>query len=83
MIGGKRKAFKIMSLGWLENDIFRLIFANTEFCKSAILLLFAAEFTRNVLDIHWYPECTIGPTLVRPEDNLYFKHFSYKCIEFR
>ena len=42
---GRRKKFEIKALRWLENAILGLIFVNTVFYKSAILLIFEAEVT--------------------------------------
>ena len=49
------KAFR-----WLENGILMLVFGNTVFYKSTILLIFEAEVTESVLDILLYPGPTIG-----------------------
>ena len=45
----------------------KLVFVNTVFHKSVILLIFEAEFTESVLDILSYPVSTIGPALIGPE----------------
>ena len=58
------------ALGWLENAILELVSASTEFYKSTILLVFEAEFTENELVKLSYPESTIRPTLVGPEEKL-------------
>ena len=42
---GRRKKFEIKALRWLENAILGLVFANTVFYKSTILLVFEAEVT--------------------------------------
>ena len=39
------KIFEINALGWLENAILGLVFANTVFYMSTILLIFEAEVT--------------------------------------
>ena len=54
------------ALRWLEDAILGLVFANTVFYKSTILLIFEAEFTEGVLDKLSYPESIMRPTLVGP-----------------
>ena len=39
----RRKKFEIKALIWLENAILGMVFANTVFYKSTILLIFEAE----------------------------------------
>ena len=46
---GRRKKFEIKALRWLENAILGLVFANTVFYKSTILLVFEAEVTESVV----------------------------------
>ena len=64
---GRRKKFEMKALRWLENAILGLVFANTVFYKStillifeAILLIFEAEFTESVSDKLSHPEYCIG-----------------------
>ena len=46
----------------------KLDFANTAFHKRDKLLIFEAEFTETVLHILSYPDSTVGPTMVGPEE---------------
>ena len=46
---GRRKKFEIKALRWLENAILGLVFANTVFYKSTILLIFEAEATEKTI----------------------------------
>ena len=46
---GRRKKFEIKALRWLENAILGLVFANTKFYKSTILLVFEAKVTESVV----------------------------------
>ena len=57
------------ALRWLENGNLKLVFASALSHKSAILLISEAEFTESVLNILLYPESTLGPTMVGPEEN--------------
>ena len=45
-----------------------LVFANTVFHRSTILLNFEVEFTESVLNKLSYPESTTRPTLAGPEE---------------
>ena len=49
----------------------KLVFASTVLHKSAISLIFEAEFKESALNILSYPECTMGPTLVGPEEKFW------------
>ena len=42
---GRRKQFEVKALRWLENAILGLIFVNTVFYKSTVLLIFEVEVT--------------------------------------
>ena len=44
-----RKKFEIKAVRWLENAILGLVFANTVFYKSTILLVFEAEVTESAV----------------------------------
>ena len=52
---------------WLKNGILKLVFASAVFHKSAILPIFEAEVSESVLNILFYPEFTLGPTMIEPE----------------
>ena len=68
IVGTGKKKFKVKALRWVENAILGVVFTNTAFYKSTILLIFEAEFTRSMLDKLSYPESTIRPTLVGPKE---------------
>ena len=44
----RSKTFEIKALGWLKNGILKLVFVDTIFHKSSILLIFEAELTESV-----------------------------------
>ena len=46
---GRRKKFEIKALRWLENTILGLVFTNTVFYKSTILLIVEAEVTEKTI----------------------------------
>ena len=62
MVGAEEENFKVKRLRWDENDILRLIFANTVFGKRTILQ-----------DIPLYLDPTIGPTKARPAEKVQSK----------
>ena len=55
MDGAGEKNLTWKALRWLENAILVLVFANTVFYKSTILLIFEVELTESVLDKLSYP----------------------------
>ena len=48
MVGAGEKKFLMKALGWLENAALGLVFANTVFYKSTVLLIFEEKFIESV-----------------------------------
>ena len=68
MVGAGENSFNMKALRCLIIDSLKLVFASAVFHKSAILLIFETEFTESVLSILLYPESTLGPTMVGPDE---------------
>ena len=68
MVGVGENSFNIKALRWLKNDILKLVFAIEVFDKGAVFQIYEAEFTEGVLNILLFPESTLGPTMVGPEE---------------
>ena len=68
MIGTGENSFNTKALSWLKNGNLKLVFASAASHKSAMFLISEAEFTESVLNILLYPESTLGPTIVGPEE---------------
>ena len=66
---GLEKIFEMEILLWLENVILRRNFANTAIQKRAMLQIFYAEYTENVLNILLYPESSMGRPWLGQENN--------------
>ena len=68
MDGAGQNSFNMQALIWMKNGTLKLVFASAVFHKSPILLIFEAQFTKSVLNILLYPESTLVPTVVGPEE---------------
>ena len=68
---GQEKKFEIKALRWLENAILGLVFANTVFYKSTILLILEAEVTEKTSSRIQSP--LLGPHWLGPKKNFHNK----------